>query len=162
VPAITTRSPLPRRALGPGPVTAPETVVTYVVITPAGELLTRTADGHVVVDEWDSPYQESLWSAVHFDVDPLRGEVNGVALDAGLRAKVADAAMPDPMRPGPPEQYPPNPVASAMLTALGHAPVRWFGVIALVGTEDDEGITASLTSEQLDIVARVHREATAR
>lgn len=84
------------------------------------ELLTRTA-------------------AVHAEVDPHRGAVNGVALDAGLRAKVADAAMPDPMTPGPPEQYPPNPVASAMLTTLGHAPARWFGVIAIVGTENDDG-----------------------
>lgn len=64
------------------------------VITPVDEqLLTRTAEGHVVIDEWDMPYQSTLWAIVHADGDPQCGEVNGVGLTGGLRAKAADSAM---------------------------------------------------------------------
>ena len=90
---------------------------------------------------------------MHGDVDPYRGEVNGVALVWVMRAKVADAAHRLP------RVYLPNPVASVMLTTLG-CPLRsWGGTIAIVGREDDEGITTSLTVEQLDLVTKVHRVA---
>ena len=51
--------------------------------------------------------------------------------------------------------------ASAMLATLGCPPRAWGGTIAIVGREDDEGITPSLTAEQLDLVAKAHRLARA-
>lgn len=133
---------------------AREPTVTYAVITPSGTLQIRTVDNRVII-EWDTPYQVSLWAAVHQDVDPRHGEVNGVALADGMRAKVADAAGYDPL------SYPPNPVAQAVLTTLGHPSRRWAGTIAIVGNENEHGITASLTAEQLDILGKAHRLALA-
>lgn len=66
---------------------------------------------------------EFVGLGAHHDVDPYRGEVNGAAVDGGMRVKVADA--------------------SAMLTMLGHSPRSWSGVIAIVAEEDDEGVIAS-------------------
>ncbi|ONI91421.1 hypothetical protein ALI22I_08650 [Saccharothrix sp. ALI-22-I] len=64
-------------------------------------------------------------------------------LEEGIRAKVVDAS--EDTAASLPELYPPNPVAWAMLTVLGHPARRWFGTTAPVGTEDEDGITASLT-----------------
>lgn len=141
-----------------------EPTVTYVVITPGGLLLVRTVDNRIEPDEWGTPYQESLWAAVRAEVDPHRGEVNGIGLAEGMRAKVADAAMGNPMSAGfglgPPALYPPNPVASAMLTTLGHPARPWWGTIVIVGREDqDEGVTASLTAEQHAAIAHAYRSA---
>jgi len=132
---------------------SPGPMVTYVVITPGGALLVREVPGDVGVDDWGAPYQHDLWAAVRGDVDPCRGEVNGVALVSDMRAKVADAAHRLP------RVYRPNPVASMMLMTLGCPPRSWGGTIAIVGREEDEGITTSLTAEQLDLVAKVHRVA---
>jgi hypothetical protein len=126
-------------------------VVVYMVITPDGALAVREAVGAVGVDEWGTPYQHRLWAAVRGEVDPHRDAVNGVHLDGDMRAKVADAAE---QLPG---VYPPNPVASTILTLLGCPPRAWAGTIAIVGDEDDDGITASLTDEQLGMVAKAHR-----
>jgi hypothetical protein len=131
------------------------TVVVYMVLTPDGALAVRKAPGEVGVDEWGTPYQHRLWAAVRGDVDPHRDAVNGVPLDGDLRAKVADAAKQLP------EVYPPNPVASTVLTSLGCPPRARAGTIAIVGAEDDDGITASLTADQLDAVATAHRLARA-
>lgn len=51
-------------------------------------------DNQISVDEWDSPYQDSLWAAVRGEVDPHRGQIGGVGLVEGMRAKVA-AKYPD-------------------------------------------------------------------
>ncbi|HEX5116020.1 MAG TPA: hypothetical protein VFW65_12550 [Pseudonocardiaceae bacterium] len=128
-----------------------EPAVTYMVISPTGTLVTRTVANRIRVDEWNTPYQATLWAAVHQDVDPGRGEVNGVALAHGMRAKVADAAEYEP------RSYPPNPIARAVLTTLGQPPRRWAGTIAIVGGESEHGITASLTAEQRDVISRAHR-----
>ena len=58
--------------------------------------------------------------------------------------------------------YPPNPLASAILTTLGHTPRVWLGVIAIVGTETDDGITTSLTGQQRTIIGKAHRLAAGR
>jgi hypothetical protein len=55
-----------------------------------------------------------------------------------------------------PLSFPPNPVAQAVLTTLGHPYRRWAGTIAIVGNENEHGITASLTAEQSDIVGKAH------
>jgi len=133
-----------------------EPTVTYAVITSTGELRMHTVDNRISLDEWGTPYQNGLWAAVHDDVDPHRGEVNGVALDGDMRAKIADAAEHDP------ENHPPNPVASAVLIMLGHEPRHWSGTIAIVGQEeDDNGITASLTSEQRKVITEAYWSAVA-
>lgn len=125
----------------------------YVVITPDGALAAREAAGEAGVDEWGTPYQHALWAAVRGEVDPYRDAVNGVPLGGDMRAKVADAAEQLP------EVYPPNPVASAVLTSLGCLPRAWGlgGTIAIVGGEDDSGVTASLTADQLDAIIKAHR-----
>jgi hypothetical protein len=129
--------------------------VSFVVITPDGRLLDRTVDNTISHDgEW-GPYQDTLWTAVRGEVDPHRGQVGGVGLDGGMRAKLAEDAAKHP------EHYPPNPLASAMLTSLGQPPRLWQGVIAIMGTENDEGITHSLTAQQRAIIDRAHRLATA-
>jgi hypothetical protein len=88
-------------------------------------------------------YQTGLWSAVTDDVDPHRCRVNGIALAGERRAKVADAA--DAV----PEVYPDNPVATAMLFALGGPPQPRRGTIEIVAEEDPEtGLTASLTVDR--------------
>jgi hypothetical protein len=127
-----------------------EPTATYAVITSTGELRMHTVDNRISLDEWGTPYQDDLWAAVHDDVDPHRGEVNGVALDGDMRAKIADAAEYDL------ENHPPNPVATAVLTTLGHEPRHWSGTIAIVGHEDDNGITASLTREQRKVITEAY------
>ncbi|MCE6995550.1 hypothetical protein LZG04_12165 [Saccharothrix sp. S26] len=151
-PAMTDAPPPPASSPPDGP-----DRVTFALITPTGGLLTRTADGRAVPDEWGIPYQETLWAAVAAAVDPHRRLVNGLALDAGMRAKIADVS--DAVAATMPELYPPNPPAWAMLTALGAPPGRWHGAVAITGTEDDDGITAALTEHQLALIAEAHRQA---
>jgi hypothetical protein len=131
--------------------------VSFVLLTHAGELLARSADGRAAPDEWGGLYQQTLWSAVAAAVDPHRGLVNGVALEHGLWARVADVSP--EIAATMPELYPPNPVAWAMLTALGAPAHRWHGTVAVTGTEDDDGLTAPLTGHQLDLIAHAHRRA---
>ncbi|MFF5992171.1 hypothetical protein [Prauserella flavalba] len=123
-------------------------LVSFVVIAPDGTLKVRTVQNRVRLDEWDTPYQETLWAAVRREVDPHYDAVNGMPLQDDLRVKVADLAGQVP------DLYPPNPVASAVLTTLGHQPRYWFGTIAIVGAEDADGITASLTADQLEIITK--------
>jgi hypothetical protein len=138
-----------------------EPKVTYVVITPDGEMLVRTADNTIGPDESGTPYQETLWAQVRGEVDPHMELVNGVELtQPEMRLKVADAAMTESVALQFPRQYPPNPVASAMLSSLGETFRGWFGVVAFVGAEDEQAITASLTVEQVSVLARAHRLAT--
>ncbi len=125
----------------------------YAVITPEGLLMVREAVGDTGPDEWGEPYQHELWTAVRDQVDPDGGAVNGVPLAGGMRAKVADAA--DHL----PRVHPPNPVGSAVLISLSCAPRVWRGSIAIMGEETDEGITTSLTADQLDTLAGAHRRA---
>jgi hypothetical protein len=129
--------------------------VSYVVIPPDGPLQARRVDGRAEIDEWGTPYQKTLWAAVRHDVDPYLGAVHGVTLSEELRAKVADRAG------SVPQLYPSNPVASAVLTTLGHPPHRWSGTIAIVGTENEDGLTAPLTTDQLALISKAHRLACA-
>ncbi|ONI92638.1 hypothetical protein ALI22I_02945 [Saccharothrix sp. ALI-22-I] len=135
---------------GPGP-------VSFVLITPTGGLLTRGVDGHAVPDEWGALYQETLWAAVAAAVDPHRRLVNGIALEHGMRAKVADVS-PD-VAATMPELYPPNPLAWAMLTILGAPAGRWHGTVAITGREDEDGLTAPLTDHQFGLIGHAHRQA---
>lgn len=139
------------RGVGAGVASGPRLTVIYVVVTPDGLLLAREVAGDVGVDDWGSPYQHDLWAAVHRDVDPHRGEVNGLPLVQDMRAKVPDAAQRLP------QLYRPNPIASAVLTTLGCPPRACGGTIAIVGREDDEGITTTLTAAQRHLVATAHR-----
>ncbi|MFD4254838.1 hypothetical protein [Amycolatopsis thermoflava] len=126
-------------------------LVSFVVIAPDGTLTVRRVENRVCLDEWDTPYQETLWAAVRREVDPHHCAVNGMPLQDDLRVKVADLAGQAL------DLYPSNLVASAVLTTLGHPPRYWFGTIVLVGAEDDEGITASLTTDQMEIITKAHR-----
>jgi hypothetical protein len=131
-----------------------QNLVLYVLVLPDGRLVARQAAGQcgLIVDEYDPPYQAVLWSAVIRDVDPGRGQVNGIALDAGVRAKVADAA--DAM----PELYPDNPIATAMLFIMGGPAQSRRGTVAIVAEEDPEtGLTASLNEAQLSAIAQAHQ-----
>lgn len=130
--------------------------VSFAVITPDGRLVVRAVSGHASDTEW-GPYQEQLWAAVHAVVDPHGGGVNGVKLAAGMRAKVADAAVAGSAPEG---RYPPNPIASLVLAYLGQPPEVWHGTIAIVGTEDEQGVTASLTAQQLEAIDHAHHLAT--
>ncbi|XVV07757.1 hypothetical protein ACQPW3_21205 [Actinosynnema sp. CA-248983] len=132
--------------------------VLYVLITPDGELLTRVADGRAHPDQWGGVYQDLLWQAVAAAVDPHRRLVNGIALDHGLWARVADvspaaaATIPD--------LYPPNPASWATLTALGAPAQPWHGTVAITGVEDTtDGLTTSLTRDQIDLITRTHQRA---
>jgi hypothetical protein len=133
--------------------------VAYVVVFPEGLLRVRHAAGGLDLlrdadDEDELPYQTRLWSAVAEDVDPHRRQVNGLALDANLRAKVVDAA--DAM----PDVYPVNPVATVMLIDLGGPRQTRHGTVAIVADENPEtALTGSLTEKQLAIIVETHRSA---
>ncbi|MFD0203327.1 MULTISPECIES: hypothetical protein [Saccharothrix] len=131
--------------------------VLFVLLTPDGELLRRTADGQAVPDEWGGPYQSGLWTAVATVVDPYRRLANGVGLDAGMRAKVVDVS--EAASASVVDRYPPNPTAWAVLTTLGAPAQRWCGTVAVVGTEIDHGVTLSLTADQLGMIADARRQA---
>ena len=89
-------------------------------------------------------------------VDHYGGDINGIELKNGMRAKLADAAMAGTT----PGRYPPNPVASVVLASLGPPPRTWHGAVAIVGTEDEQGLTTSLTTHQLELINRAYRLAT--
>lgn len=133
---------------------APDPVVTFVVLAAAGDLSEHQVDGTAVEDEW-SHYQDTLWTAVHDLVDPGREDkrVNGIELEHRMRAKTAEVVG---------EQaalYPPNAVATPMLTRLGAPERPWSGAIVIVAEENEEGLTGSLTGEQLDLIRTVHQQA---
>lgn len=130
-------------------------VVSYVVLSPDGLLQVRSVGGGAVAEDRGARYQAMVRALVCRDVDPYRGTVHGVDLPAGLRATVADRAG------SVPRLYPLNPVASAVLTTLGHPPRRWWGTIALVGTEGENGPTAPLTVHQFTVISKAHRLASA-
>lgn len=128
--------------------------MTFAVLNAAGELGEHRADGTAVEDEW-SHYQDMLWTAVHDLVDPGRDDkrVNGIELEHRMRAKAAEVVG---------EQsalYPPNAVATPMLTRLGAPERQWFGAIVIVAEENEEGLTGSLTREQLDLIRAAHHQA---
>ncbi|SES00858.1 hypothetical protein SAMN05216188_11982 [Lentzea xinjiangensis] len=125
--------------------------VLFVLVEPTGKLVRRRVSGRVVDDGWGGNFQPELWAAVAAAVDPHRGLVNGVALVEGMWAKVVDVSEDAAALLS--DLYPPNPVAWTMLTALGHPARRWFGTIALLGTENEDGVTASLTPDQLDLIS---------
>lgn len=141
--------PLPAAMLG-----IEQNTVLYVLLFPDGRLVVRQAAGGcgVIVNEDDPPYQVVLWSTVIDEVDPNSGQVNGIALDGGVRAKVADAAEEMP------EVYPDNPVAAAVLQSLGGPMQPRRGTVAIVAEEEPEtGLTGSLSEEQLFVIAWTHR-----
>jgi hypothetical protein len=76
-----------------------------------------------------------------------------VARSWGLRAKVADAAVAGSA----PGRYAPNPVASVVLASPGRPPVAWQGAVVIVGAEDEQGLTVSLTAQQLGFIDRAYR-----
>jgi hypothetical protein len=129
--------------------------VCFAVLTPDGRLAIRVAAGQASNTEW-GPYQEELWAAVRAEVDPYGGAINGIPLLSGMRAKLADAAMADTAS----ERYPPNPVASVVLTSLSSPPRAWHGTAAIVGTENERGLTSSLTTHQLELINRAYHLAT--
>ena len=129
--------------------------VRFAVLTPDGRLIIHSAPGRASDTEW-GPYQEQLWAAVRAEVDPHGGDINGIELHNGMRAKLADAAM-AATTPG---HYLPNPVASVVLASLGPPPTARHGTVAIVGTEDDQGRTTSLTTHQLELINHVYRLAT--
>ncbi|GAA3837523.1 hypothetical protein GCM10022243_00030 [Saccharothrix violaceirubra] len=138
-----------------GPGTEQDTVV-YVVVFPEGLLVVRhAASGCEPLDDEDvPPYQAGLWSAVADDVDPDRHEVNGIALDGDLRAKLADAADTTPA------EYSDNPVATRMPLALGAEPQPRRGAVAIVAEEDPQtGLTGSLSAGQLALIVQTHQTA---
>ena len=59
-----------------------------------------------------------------------------------------------------PARYPPNLVASVVLAILGQPPRAWYGAVAIVGTEDGQGLTASLTGPQLELINHAYQLAT--
>ena len=85
--------------------------ISFVLLIPTGELLTRIADGHADPNEWGGFYQQTLWTAVAAVVDPNRRLVNGTALEHGLWARVADVSP--EVAATMPALYPPNPAATA-------------------------------------------------
>jgi hypothetical protein len=130
--------------------------VRFAVLTPDGRLVIRSAPGHARDTEWGF-YQDDLWAAVRAEVDPHGGDLNGIELHGGMRAKLADAAMAHTA----PTRYPPNQVASVVLAILGQPPKTWYaGAVAIVGTEDDQGLTASLTGPQLELINHAYHLAT--
>jgi hypothetical protein len=44
-----------------------------------------------------------------------------------------------------------------VLASLGRPPVAWHGAVAIVGAEDEQGLTASLTAQQLRLIDRAYR-----
>ena len=88
--------------------------VRFAVLTPDGRLIIRLAPGRAHDTAW-GPYQDDLRAAVRAEVDPHGGEINGIELQGGMRAKLADAAMAGTA----PARYIPNLVASVVLASLG-------------------------------------------
>jgi len=129
--------------------------VRFAVLTPDGRLVIRSSPGRVRDTEWGL-YQGGLWAAVRAEVDPHGGDLNGIELHGGMRAKLADAALAGTA----PARYRPNLVASVVLALLGQPPRAWYGAVAIVGTEDDQGLTASLTGPQLELINRAYHLAT--
>lgn len=86
----------------------------FAVLTPDGRLIIRLAPGRAHDTAW-GPYQDDLRAAVRAEVDPHGGEINGIELQGGMRAKLADAAMAGTA----PARYIPNLVASVVLASLG-------------------------------------------
>ena len=129
--------------------------VRFAVLTPNGRLVIRSAPGRARDTEWGL-YQDDLWAAVRAEVNPHGGDLNGIELPGGLRAKLADAAMAGTA----PARYIVNLVASVVLTSLGHPPRAWYGAVAIVGTEDEHGLTTSLTGPQLELIHHAYRVAT--
>ena len=128
----------------------------FAVLTPDGRLVIHSAPGQAHDTEW-GPYQDDLWTAVRAEVDPHGGDLNGIELHGGMRAKLADAAMARTA----PVRYPPNLVASVVLAILGHPPKAWYaGAVAIVGTENDQGLTTSLTAPQLELIHHAYHLAT--
>lgn len=131
--------------------------VRFAVLTPDGRLVIHSAPGQAHDTAWGF-YQDDLWAAVRAEVDPHGGDphdgdLNGIELHAGMRAKLADAAMARTA----PARYPPNLVASVVLAILGHPPKAWYGTVAIVGTEDEQGLTASLTGPQLELINHAYQ-----
>jgi len=129
--------------------------VRFVVLTPDGRLVICSAPGRARDTELGL-YQDDLWAAVRAEVDPHGGDLNGIELHGGMRAKLADAAMARTA----PARYRPNLVASVVLAILGHPPKARYGAVAIVGTEDDHGLTASLTGPQLELINHTYQLAT--
>jgi len=129
--------------------------VRFAVLTPDGRLVIRSAPGQAHDTEW-GPYQHDLWAAVRTEVNPHGGDLNGIELHRGMRAKLPDAAMAGTA----PARYPPNLVASVVLAILGQPPRAWYGAVAIVGTEDEKGLTASLTGPQLKLINHAYQLAT--
>ncbi|CAL9677575.1 hypothetical protein SUDANB95_07900 (plasmid) [Actinosynnema sp. ALI-1.44] len=133
--------------------------VQFVLLPPSGDLVPRTLTTSVRIDdEYDFAYQPELWDAVNKAVDPYRLQSTSVALDEGIWARVID--LDENQAALRPEEYPANVVAWTMMTVLGHESRRWFGTIALVGSEDEvTGLTASLTPRQLELIQQAHIKA---
>lgn len=136
----------------PSPPPAP---VRFALVDVTGGLEIREADGEATPDGWGGVYQERLWAAVADAVDPQRRQVTSVALEHGLWARVVE------LPPAPGTQlyrlYPANPTSWAMVTALGGPDGQWRGPVAVTGTEDDDGMTTSLTDDQVEVIAQAHR-----
>jgi hypothetical protein len=145
-----------QRRAGHPPWGAPQArQVRFAVLTSDGRLVIRSAPGRAYDTQWGL-YQDDLWAAVRAGVDPHGGDLNGIELHASMRAKLADAAMAGTA----PARYPPNLVASVVLATLGQPPRAWYGAVAIVGTEDQQGLTTSLTGPQLELIHRAYRLAT--
>ncbi|MGH3673456.1 MAG: hypothetical protein ACRDSH_22985, partial [Pseudonocardiaceae bacterium] len=87
------------------------------------------------------------------EVDPHGGGVNGIQLHGGMRAKVADAAVAGST----PGRYPPNQVATVMWRVWARPRGPGHGAIAIVGPEDEQRLTTSLTAQQLALIYHAYR-----
>lgn len=136
--------------------------VNFVVIRPTGELEVLTADNLTVLDDDQEapPYQASLWQAVRREVAVGDTLVTGAPLEHALRVKMVDVS--EQAAPAVHDIYPPNTTAWTLLTLLGHKARKWIGTVVIVAEEDDNGITPSLSEEQLAIITAAHERARVR
>ncbi len=100
--------------------------------------------------EW-GPYQDSVGSGARRGRSN-GGDINGIELHGGMRANSSTRRW--RRRAG---ALHPQSGGSVVLASLGRPARAWYGAVASVGTEDEQGLTTSLTTYQLELIQRAYR-----
>lgn len=120
------------------------------MLAPAGRLVVRWARPGPATSS--GVPTKTLWAAVRAEVDPTAATSTALSCTGACartrRRGDSDAA---------PTRYTPNLVGSVVLASLGRPARAWYGAVASVGTEDEQGLTTSLTTYQLELIQRAYR-----